>query len=86
MNRRHVRTAAVCGLVVVALTGAGGCALLPKPPVAAPKSLPTSGTVTEAESDITITSCGVDVAFGTLEAKLSVHNATPGAARTTTAR
>ncbi|MCX5449241.1 MULTISPECIES: hypothetical protein [Streptomyces] len=74
MNRRHVRAAAVCGLVVVALTGAGGCALLPKPPIAAPKSLPTSGTVTEPESDITITSCHFDVAFGTLEAKLRVHN------------
>lgn len=74
MSRRHVRTAAVCGLVVVALTGAGGCALLPKTPVAAPRTSPTTGTLTEAESDITITSCDVDVAFGTLEAKLRVHN------------
>ncbi|MEU5209521.1 hypothetical protein [Streptomyces sp. NPDC020742] len=64
----------MCGLVVVAVTGAGGCALLPKPRVAVPSSVPTSGTLTEPESDTTLTSCDVDVAFGTLEAKVRVHN------------
>ncbi|MFJ9415602.1 hypothetical protein ACIRPT_15720 [Streptomyces sp. NPDC101227] len=75
MKRRHVRTAAVCGLVVIALTGASGCgALFPKAKVNVPSDGPTSGTLTEAESDITITSCSVDASFGTLEAKLRVHN------------
>ncbi|MFI9047967.1 hypothetical protein [Streptomyces sp. NPDC053427] len=61
MNRRHVRTAAVCGLTVVALTGAAGCGtLVPKAKINVPGGVPTSGTLTEAESDVTITSCHYD--------------------------
>ncbi len=74
MNCRSVRIAAVCGLLVVALAGAGGCAFPSKPRLVVPSSTPTSGTLTEPESDVTVTECSVDFSDGTLAAKLSVHN------------